>query len=150
MLLFLALNFKHQHGPRGSRVWPLHASDSLCLSGPCIFPGTVSRTERKKAQSPQHQLSNGVLEALTKQQQEASFFFLVLLSQSHTLSLSLTHLLFVCLPTWARGCCVIVLQSHLLFIKLVSYPAFSKLKFVKVQATHDFKKLSYNQATHCS
>lgn len=88
MLLFLALNFKHQHGPRGSRVWPLHASDSLCPSGPCIFPGTVSRTERKKAQSPQHQLSNGVLEALTKQQQEASFFFLVLLSQSHTLSLS--------------------------------------------------------------
>lgn len=87
---------------------PEEAVCGLCMpqtlgpSGPCIFPGTVSRTERKKAQSPQHQLSNGVLEALTKQQQEASFFFLVLLS--HTLSLWLTYSLSVCQP--GRGAAV--------------------------------------------
>jgi len=66
------------------------------LLAPYIFLGTVSRTERKQAQSPQHQLSNGVLEALTKQQQEASFFFLVLLS--HTLSFCVTYSLSVCQP----------------------------------------------------
>ncbi len=75
-------------------VWPLHASHGH--SSPCIF---VLRTERQKAQSPQHQLSNGVLEALTKQQQEESFFFLTFPSHS----LHLTYSLSVCQSGWGAA-----------------------------------------------
>lgn len=120
-------------------MWPLYASDPLDPSGSCIFQGTVSRTERQKAQSSQHQLSNGVLEALTKQQQEKSFFFLAL--ASHSLSVSLTLCLSANLGEGLLRLCAPISLPVVKACLLFSY-----FKTLVCHGTSYIRVVNYNQA----
>lgn len=109
---FLLLTSNSSTAPEEAVCGLPRASDPLGPLGPCIpWPSftILFQEHRDRVQEPKHQLPNGLLEALRKQHQGAQFFFFFLLLSLFSLS--------VCQP----GQMAVALQSHFLFLQLISF-----------------------------